>query len=86
MPKTEEFRVIREHGEFKEGDIRKAARADVAHLIPNCLEPIDGSGENEEEEIDAAEGEKAEGAAPSNKAVTAAPANKASARKGKKGR
>jgi len=72
------FRVLREHGAFVEGDVREAEEAEVAHLIPKCLELIGPAGSKEEELAAKAE------PAPNNKAEPAAPANKAAT--GKKGK
>ncbi len=62
MANREKFRVIREHGAFVEGDEREAVRADVEHLIPHVLEPIEAKAEK-------APQNKAE-VAPANKADT----------------
>jgi len=48
---------------FKAGDTREAARTEVAHLIPKCLQPITQKAEADPEN-------KAEAAAPANKAET----------------
>lgn len=47
MSNTEKFRVVREHGDFTEGSVREASRADVAHLIPHALEPLSAKAEKD---------------------------------------
>lgn len=68
------FKVVREHygdRHYMPGDVREVSAADVAHLVPSVLAPL---------EI------KAEPSAPLNKAEDAAPANKAAhGRKAKHG-
>jgi hypothetical protein len=61
---TNKFRVVRRHhGDrfYEVGDIREGKKADLAHLVPSVLEPIE---------------EKAEGPAPEDKAEGSAPENK----------
>lgn len=68
------FKVLRPHeGDrfYNAGDIREGASNELAHLVPNVLEPLET---------------KAEPSAPLNKAEDAAPANKAAnGRKAKHG-
>lgn len=90
MTKLTNYRVVREHlGDrlYVEGDTRTAVAAEVAHLVPQTLEPI-GEADAPKDEIETVTESKAE-PAPANKAepapankVESAPANKA-ATKGK---
>ncbi len=43
-----QYKVIREHGAFLEGDTRTANEADVKHLIGTSLEEIGGASEVKE--------------------------------------
>jgi hypothetical protein len=69
MSKLNRYRVIREHGDFVEGQTRDALAADVAHLVPHNLELI-GPVDEPSEKAEAAPDNKAEDAAPANKAET----------------
>lgn len=65
------YRVVREHGDYQEGDVREAEPGEVAHLVPTSLELL-GPADSKSED------------APKNKAEPGAPANKAAnRRKGK---
>ena len=77
MPKLNRYRVLREHGEFVEGQTRDALASDVAHLVPHILELV---GPVEEPEAAKSEAE------PLNKAEPAAPANKADRQRASKGK
>ena len=77
MSKLMNYRVIREHGDFAEGDTRTAAPNDVAHLVPHNLELI---GPAEDQPDEKAESE------PENKAFIASPANKAASTRKSKGK
>lgn len=77
MAKKQKYTVVREHGEFAEGDERIALAADVQHLIPHCLELIGDA--DEDEDADGAKSEEE----PLNKAEPA-PANKAATPKARK--
>lgn len=62
------YRVVRQHeGDrfYQEGDVREATPADVKHLVPHVLQPIE-----DEAKAEPAPANKAEPAAPANKAET----------------
>lgn len=59
------FEVVRRHigdRDYDRGDTREGTMADLGHLVPHVLQPLDSK-------ADASLDNKAEGAAPANKAA-----------------